>query len=83
MTTPRSTPVRYAREAGPGDAGFRVSLRQRLADGRMTDLLGQLLSWEAGPVRVQTRDAVVHEVAEADVVAVRRVPPPPERRPRR
>ena len=82
MTTPRSTPVRYAREAGPGDRDVRVSLRHRLTDGRMTDLLGELLSWETGTVRVQTRDGAVHEVAEDAVVAVRRIPPPPERRPR-
>jgi hypothetical protein len=61
----------------------RVSLRRALPDGRMTDLLGELLSWGAGSVRVQTRDGAVHEVAEDDVVAVRRVPPPPERRARR
>jgi hypothetical protein len=80
VTTPRSTPVRYAREAGPGDSGGRVSLRRVLPGGGYGDLLGELLSWEAGTVRVSTRDGVVHEVAEDAVVAVRRVPAPPERR---
>ena len=75
--------VRYAREAGPGDAGIRVSLRRRLPGGALGDVLGVLESWAEGVVVVRRADGSVVEVAEDDVVAVKRVPPPPARRERR
>jgi hypothetical protein len=72
--------VRYARDVGPGDAGVRVSLRRRLPDGGLGDVLGELLSWSDGVVRVRDRHGVEHQLAEADVVAAKRVPPAPQRR---
>ena len=69
--------MRYVVDVGPGDSGVRVTLRRRLADGALGDLLGELLSWADGVVRVRSRDDVVHEVAERDVVAAKRIPPPP------
>ncbi len=72
----------YVRNVGPGDSGLRISLRRRFPDGLYGDVLGELLSWTDGVVRIRRRDDTVVEVAEADVVAAKRVPPPPERRPR-
>ncbi len=72
--------VRYTRDVGPGDTGVRVSLRRRLAEGGLGDLLGVVESWQDGVVRVRDRHDAVHVVDEADVVAAKRVPPPPERR---
>ena len=72
--------MRWARECGPGDAGVRVSLRRRLSGGGLGDVLGELLGWSAGVVRVLDRHGVEHRIAEDDVVAVRRVPPAPARR---
>ncbi len=72
--------MRYVRDVGPGEGNVRVSLRRRLPDGGLSDLLGELLSWADGVVRVRSRDDVVHEVAEGDVVAAKRIPPPPVRR---
>ena len=72
--------MRYTRDVGPGDAGVRVSLRRRLAEGGMGDLLGQLVSWSGGVVRLVDRHGTEHEVAEDDVVAAKRIPPPPPRR---
>ena len=72
--------MRYVRDVGPGDSGVRVSLRRRLPGGGLGDLLGELESWTDGIVRVRARDEVVHDVAEDDVVAAKRVPPPPVRR---
>ena len=74
------TGVRYTVDVGPGDSGVRVSVRRRLPEGGFSDALGELLSWEAGLLRVQRRDGTVVEVPEADLVAAKRVPPPPERR---
>ena len=65
---------------GPGDHGVRISLRRRLPEGGYGDVLGELLSWNEAVVRVQKRDGTVVEVPPADVVAAKRVPPPPERR---
>lgn len=72
--------IRYIRDVGPGDHDIRISLRRKLSDGRLGDILGQLESWTDGAVRVRDRHGVEHVVAEADVVAAKRVPPPPERR---
>jgi hypothetical protein len=72
--------LRYTRDVGPGDAGVRVTLRRRLDDGALGDLLGQLLSWQDGEVRLLDRHGTEHVVAEADVVAAKRIPPPPARR---
>ena len=66
--------MRYVVDVGPGDSGVRVSLRRRLAGGGLGDVLGELVSWADGVVRVRSRDDVVHEVAEGDVVAAKRIP---------
>lgn len=73
--------MRYIRDVGPGDRGMRVVVRRRLAGGGMGDVLGELEAWSDGVVRVRDRHGVEHLVDEADVVAAKRVPPPPERRP--
>lgn len=72
--------MRYTRDVGPGDAGVRVSLRRRLPEGGMGDLLGELTAWGDGVVRLRDRYGVEHTVAEHDVVAAKRIPPPPVRR---
>jgi len=60
---------------------MRISLRRRLVEGGMGDVLGVLVSWSEGQVQLRRRDGVVVSVAEADVVAAKRIGPPPERRP--
>jgi hypothetical protein len=72
--------VRYAQEVGPGDSGMRITLRRRLAEGGYGDVLGVLESWAAGLVTVVRSDGSRVVVAEGDVVATRRIPPPPARR---
>jgi hypothetical protein len=72
--------VRFTRDVGPGDRGVRISLRRTLPDGGYGDVLGELLSWADGVVRVQRRDGAVVEVPEGTVVAAKKVPPAPERR---
>lgn len=71
--------MRYARSAGPGDVGARIVLRRRTAGGGLSDVLGHVQSWADGRIVVRTRTTTV-EVAEADVVAAKRVPDPPARR---
>ena len=78
-----SAGVRYALDLAPADAGRRVVVRRRLADGQYGDVLGELESWPedaSGEVVVRDRHDVVHRVPRADVVAAKRVPPPPARR---
>ncbi len=70
----------YTITVGPGAAGVRVVVRHRLPTGGVTDVLGQLLSWSGGLLRVQRRDGVVVEVAAADVLAAKQIPPAPARR---
>ncbi|WP_144759519.1 ferrous iron transport protein A [Curtobacterium sp. 9128] len=65
-----------------GDAtiGERVVVRARDGAGA-TDALGDLVARTPDSVTIDTRRGRV-EVRLADVVAAKRVPPPPERRPR-
>ena len=72
--------MRYTRDVGPGDSRVRVSLRHRLPDGQLTDVLGELERWADGVVEVRDRHGALHVVGEDAVVAAKRVPPPPVRR---
>jgi hypothetical protein len=72
--------VQYAREVGPGDAGVRISLRRRYPDGQLGDVLGILESWVDGVVTVVRANGDHVVLGEGDVVATRRIPPPPARR---
>ena len=74
--------MRYAVEVGPGDSGVRISLRRKLPGGGLGDVLGDLLSWADGLVRIQRRDGSIVEVEASKVVAAKRIPPPPARRTR-
>ena len=80
MESERPTGVRFTINVGPGDSGVRISLRRTLPEGGYGDVLGELLSWADGAVSVQRRDGSMVVVPEADVVAAKRIPPPPVRR---
>ncbi|MQA87680.1 MAG: hypothetical protein GEV03_24415 [Streptosporangiales bacterium] len=76
--------ARFEISVTPGDVGRRVSLRRRLPDGRFTDAVGVLESWEHGRLTVRRRDGSLVELAEETLVAGKVVPnpPPPRRRSR-
>lgn len=73
--------VRLDRSLRPDDVGRRVVVRRRLADGSATDVLGELLRWDAGTLVVRDRHGADVEVDEGDILAAKTVPPPPERVP--
>ncbi|MBU1588397.1 MAG: hypothetical protein KKH51_10685 [Actinobacteria bacterium] len=62
----------------PIEIGQRVVVRYRLPDGRATDALGMLLSANATHLVVDGKRGV-ETIAVADVIAAKRVPPPPAR----
>jgi hypothetical protein len=72
--------VRYTVDVGPGDSGIRVTIRRKLPEGGLGDVLGQLVSWSEGLLTVERRDGTKVTIAEQDVVAAKRIPPPPARR---
>jgi hypothetical protein len=77
--------ARLVHRVTPDDVGRRISLRHRLPPGSShatSDVLGVLLAYDDGVLRVETRDGPV-DIAEADALASRVVPPPPAPRPRR
>ena len=45
--------VRYVRDVSPGDVGVRVSLRRRLAEGGLGDVLGVVEVWQDGDISVR------------------------------
>ena len=72
--------MRYAMEVGPGDSGMRISLRRRFPDGMYGDVLGILESWADDVVSVRRASGELVVIDATDVVATRRIPPPPARR---
>jgi hypothetical protein len=64
----------------PDDVGRRVSVRRRLDATMLSDVVGHLLSWSDGVLRIERRDGTVTEVAAVDLVAAKVVPPAPARR---
>ena len=78
--TPAEPPgARYVLSVGPADVGARVVVRHALREGGHSDLLGELVRWD-DEVAVRDRAGRVHAVPRTDVVAAKRVPPPPVRR---
>jgi hypothetical protein len=75
--------ARHVHRVTPEDVGSRVSVRRWLDPQRTKagDVLGQLLAYTSGVLRIDGRDGVV-EVHEDDVLASRTVPPPPAPRTR-
>ncbi len=69
---------------GPADVGERVSVRSRIPAGpgepTATDTIGYLRSWEDGVLTIERRDGQLVTLQEEDLIAGRRVPPPPQRR---
>ena len=79
MTTAEPPGARYALSLTADDVGTRVVVRRRLPEGGYGDLLGELVQWDAEVV-VRDRSGALRTAARADVVAAKRVPPPPARR---
>ncbi|MDX6226689.1 MAG: N-acetylglutamate synthase [Frankiales bacterium] len=76
---------RYTVSLTAADVGERVMLRYALPEGdeparsdpdepTLTDVVGDLVAWSRGVLRISTRTGVV-DVAESAVVAAKRVPP--------
>lgn len=79
--------ARYVVRITPADVGARVTVRSRLPgtvdtdDGpTVTDVIGTLRTWSDGVLQIQRRDGSVVEVTEADLLAAKTVPPPPDAR---
>lgn len=58
----------------PADVGRRVTIRRALPDGRLGDVVGVLLAWSDGVLRVRRRDDSVVEIAQTALVAAKVVP---------
>jgi len=69
------------------DVGHRVVVRH-LVRGEtgptggpaLNDVLGELVAWEAGVLRVRRKDGTLVSIPTADVVSGKRIPPAPPRR---
>jgi len=62
----------------PADVGRRVTVRHRLEDGALTDVVGTLLAWSggwSGRLVVERRDGTRVALAATSAVAARVVPP--------
>ena len=83
MTTAEPPGARYAAAYSVSltgdDVGARVVVRRRLPEGGHGDLLGELVRWD-DEVVVRDRSGALRSTSRGDVVAAKRVPPPPVRR---
>lgn len=69
-------PYRSADRLGPEHVGRRVTVRRRLAEGGVGDVVGVLESLDDEAVSVRRRDGTLVRVARGDVVAARVVRAP-------
>jgi len=69
--------AKYVVAVRPEDVGARVSLRLRLPEGGLTDVVGELESWQDDVLRVRRRDGSVAEIPSDRLVAGKVVPPRP------
>jgi hypothetical protein len=79
VSTGKQDGVTYVTDATPADIGVRVVVRHRLPEGGVTDVLGHLRAWADGELVIESRTGDVR-VAEATVLAVKQIPPAPQRR---
>ena len=61
------------------EVGHRVVVRRRLDDGRATDVLGELISFDDDALVVRTERGEEHRIRRADVEAGKRIGPRPAR----
>lgn len=78
--------ARYVRRVTADDVGARVSVRRWVEDPERgtvpSDVVGRLVAWEEGDVlRIERRDGTRVAVPNAEVLASRVIPEPPERGP--
>ncbi len=66
--------IRYEMSITAADVGSRVSVRRKLPDGGLGDVLGDLESWSGGVLTVRRKDGDLVRVAEVDLVAGKVVP---------
>ena len=68
----------YVVRIRPADVGSRISVRS-ISGERYRDVVGELLGWADGILRIRRRDGSIVDVAEDLVVAGKVVPPAPRR----
>lgn len=66
--------IRYELSITAADVGSRVSVRRKLPEGGLGDVLGELTGWSGGVLTVRRKDGSSVDVAEADLVAGKVVP---------
>ena len=59
----------------PADVGKRVTVRYRIDDGQLTDVLGYLRIWRDAQLVVEKESGELVLVSEHDVVAAKVIPP--------
>ena len=64
-------------QISPADVGARITIRRRLPDGRPTDVVGDLESWDDGVLAIRRRDGELVQVPAGEVVTGRVVGPSP------
>lgn len=66
--------IRYELSITAADVGSRVSVRRKLPEGGLGDVLGELTGWSGGVLTVRRKDGSSVAVAETDLVAGKVVP---------
>ncbi|HEX9766433.1 MAG TPA: hypothetical protein VGA36_06690 [Nitriliruptorales bacterium] len=78
---------RYRQQVTPDDVGSRVSVRRWVEDADRgpvpSDVVGRLVAWDGGTLRIRRRDDTLVEVAANEVLASRVIPEHPRLDPER
>lgn len=66
--------IRYELSISAADVGSRVSVRRKLPDGALGDVVGELTNWVDNTLTVRRKDGTSVDIAYADLVAGKVVP---------
>ena len=66
--------IRYELSISAASVGSRVSVRRKLPEGGLGDVLGELTDWSDGSLTVRRKDGTSVRIAEADLVAGKVIP---------
>jgi GNAT superfamily N-acetyltransferase len=66
--------IRYELSISAADVGSRVSVRRKLPEGGLGDVLGELTGWSDGALTVRRKDGTSVRIAETDLVAGKVIP---------
>ena len=62
--------IRYELSISAADVGSRVSVRRKLPEGGLGDVLGELTGWSDGALTVRRKDGTIEKLQGCDATVI-------------